>query len=71
MVVGIVVAVMVVIIVDRVSDTVTTVVDKVVTVTGGKLSGDSVTVCVESLVTICVSVGATPSGWPPSTGITE
>lgn len=71
MVVGVELVIMVVIMVDGVSDNVTTVVESLVSVTGGSVSGDSVTVCVESFVTICVIVVAPSSGWPPSTGITE
>lgn len=63
--------VMVVMMVVGVSDSVTTVVDRMVSVTGATVIGGSVTVCVESLVIICVLGWGTPSGWPPSTGTTE
>jgi hypothetical protein len=68
---GVEVVVMVVIMVIGVSDTVTTVVESLVSVTGGKVFGGSVTVCVESFVTISVLGGTFPEGWPPSTGTTE
>jgi hypothetical protein len=61
-VIGVEVVMMVVMMVVGVSDTVTIAVDNLVSVTGGIVFGDSVTVCVESLVIICVSGGATPVG---------
>ena len=54
-----------------VSDSATMVVERTVSVKGGSVFGGSVTVCVESLVTMSVSGGAAPLGWPPSTGTTE
>jgi hypothetical protein len=50
---------------------VTTVVERIVSVFGGIVFGGSVMVSVESLVTICVLGVAVSSGWPPSTGTTE
>jgi hypothetical protein len=70
-VMGVEVVVMVVMMVVGVSDNVTTVVESLVSVTGGRVFGGSVTVCVESFVTISVLGGAFPEGWPPSTGTTE
>lgn len=53
------------------SDSATIVVERIVSVTGGSVLAGSVTVCVEPLVTICVSGGAAPSDWLPSTATTE
>jgi len=69
--VGVEVVVMVVMMVVGVSDSVITVVDRMVCVTGGNVFGASVTVCVESFVTTSVLGCGTPSGCPPSTGTTE
>ena len=69
--VGVEVVVMVVMMVVGVSDSVITVVDRMVCVTGGNIFGASVTVCVESFVTTSVLGCGTPSGCPPSTGTTE
>ena len=71
MVTGVDVVVMVVIMVVGISDSGMAVVERIVSVTGGSVFGGSVTVCVESLVTISVLGGAAPSSWPPSTGTTE
>lgn len=68
---GVEVVVIVVMIVISVSDSVTTVVESMVSVTGGNVFGDSVTVCVESLVMTCVLGEEGPLGLPPSTGTTE
>lgn len=54
-----------------ISESVTTVVERIVSVFGGIVFGASTMVSVESLVTICVLGVAVPSGWPPSTGTTE